>query len=254
MSDSFDANQLAALYVAAHKSHVPVEANAIGAGPQSFADVYAVQSAVMREIGPNGGFKTARPDPTRPNVYAPIVAANVRPSPARVAGDEMRCVGIEIEIAFRIDSALPALASADYDAQLRSAVSAVAAIELVDTRLADWQGAGDMVKLADNQSGFGLIVGEPVKDFAALNLVNPTISLTVDDAQIGATAGQIPGDVDAFQVLKDLLEVVGDHCGGVRPGMYVTTGALSGLHWADKGGEVAGDVAGLGRISVEISG
>jgi 2-keto-4-pentenoate hydratase len=254
MSDTIDPGQCAGLIVAAHRSLEPVLATSLGAGPQIVDDAYAVQSAVMRELGPNGGFKTARPDPSQPNVMAPIPASRVRPSPAHFAKDEMRLVGIEIEIAFSIESELPALGQSDYDARLRQAVSVVPVIEMVDTRLADHETANDMIKLADNQFGFGLVTGAPVKDFARLNLTNPAITFTVNGEQLGPTSGQVPGSVDAFQVLKDFLEVVGDHCGGVQPGMYVTTGALSGLHWAKHGDEVAGSVAALGTVSVTVQG
>jgi 2-keto-4-pentenoate hydratase len=254
MTDAFEAGDLAARFAAAHRSQTPVPAAEIGTGPQTVEHAYAVQAAVMREIGANGGFKTSRPDPAAPNVMAPIPAANIRPSPAHYDAAEMRLYGIELEIAFRIDKALPAPGDADYDARLRDAVSAVAAIEMVDTRLADREGASDLVKLADNQSGFGLVVGQPVADFAALNLVDPAITFTVDGEQLGPTAGKIPGSVDAFQVLQDLLAVVGDHCGGVAPGMYVTTGALSGLFWTTKGVTVRGSIAGLGAVEATIGG
>ena len=85
-----------------------------------------------------------------------------------------------------------------------------------------------------------------------LNLTDPQIAFRVDGVQIGTTAGQVPGEVDAFQVLKDCLEVVGNHCGGLKPGMFVTTGSLSGLFWIAKGAEVRGSIAGLGDVTVTI--
>ncbi|MFT5508742.1 MAG: 2-keto-4-pentenoate hydratase [Hyphomicrobiaceae bacterium] len=252
MSEAFDTKLFATRLIAAHHSHVPVSADDIGAGPQSPQEAFAVQAAVMRELGANGGFKTGRPDPAKPSIMAPVPARFVRQSPANYEAAEMRRYGIEIEIAFRIDSAVPALGDANYDAQLRAAVSAVAAIEMVDSRLADLEGATPLIKLADNQSGFGLVIGQPVKDFSSLNLTNPAITFTVNGVQTGPTDGQIPGTVDAFQVLKDFHEVVGDHCGGLQPGMYVTTGALSGLFWIDKGARIEGSIAGLGDVTSTI--
>ncbi len=254
MTEAFDPNYWAALYVAAHAERVAVAAQGNGAGPQSVEDAYAVQSVVMRALGANGGFKTGRPDPAGQNVMAPIPVTNIRPSPAYYAASEMRLYGIELEIAFRIDQELPKPHQPDYDARLRAAVSAVPAIEMVDTRFADHDEISELIKLSDNQSGFGLVVGRPVKDFAGLNVTDPAISFMVDGQQIGSTAGQIPGDADAFQVFKNFLEVVGDHCGGLEPGMYVTTGALSGLFWTEKGVTVTGGIAGLGEVAVTIGG
>jgi len=254
MSDSFDPAKLAAGFVAAHRTQKPVAIAEIGTGPQRIENAYAVQAGVMRALGANGGFKTSRPDKAEPNVMAPIPAIHIRPSPAHYEAAEMRLCGIEIEIAFRIDEELPNPAVPDYEAQLRRAVSAVPAIEMVDTRIAEHESAGAMTKLADNRFGFGLVLGHPVKAFDRLNLTDPAISFEVDGVQIGPAAGRIPGDVDAFQVLKDFLAVVGDHCGGVKPGMYVTTGALSGLHWTTKGVDVRGSIAGLGDVAVTVGG
>jgi 2-keto-4-pentenoate hydratase len=252
MTDTFDAEPLANLFVAAHRDHQPVPADRIAAEPKSVEEAYAVQARVMGQIGPAGGFKTGRPDIRLPSIMAPIPACNIRLSPARFEADEMRLVGVEIEIAFRIDSALPEAGLVDYEERLRQAVSVVPVIEMVDTRVAEHGNAGDMLKLSDNQFGFGLVVGKPIKQFRDLNLINPGIVFTVDGKQTGPTAGQIPGERDAFEVLKDFLEVVGDHCGGIAPGHYVTTGALSGLHWATHGCEVAGTVEGLGDVLVTV--
>lgn len=252
MANAFDIQQLANDFVAAHQTRVALSPQKVGDGPQSVADALAVQAAVAPKLGSIGGFKTSRPDPALPSIMAPIPAQFVRSSPAHYEAAEMRLYGIEIELAFRIDSAVPIPGTADYDDKLRAAVSAVAAIEMVDSRLSDREGASDLVKLADNQSGFGLVVGEPVKDFSALNLTDPAITFIVNGEQTGPTAGQIPGPVDAFQVLKDFLEVVRDHCGGVQPGMYVTTGALSGLFWTEKGARVVGSIEGLGEVAVTI--
>lgn len=254
MSDIFNPKQCADLIVSAHRSLAPILSARLGTGPKTVDDAYAVQSAVMRELGANGGFKTGRPDPNQPNIMAPIPATRIRPSPARFAKSEMRLVGVEIEIAFSIDSELPTPGQSDYDDRLRDAVSVVPVIEMVDTRLADHESANDLTKLADNQFGFGLVTGKPAKDFADINLTNPAITFTVNGEQLGSTSGQIPGRVDAFQVLKDFLAVVGDHCGGIRPDMYLTTGALSGLHWVEHGVHVEGSVAALGTVSVTIEG
>jgi len=254
VSDKFNVEQSADLIAAAHQSLQPISTDRLGAGPQIVKDAYAVQSAVMHQLGPNGGFKTGRPDPNQPSIMAPILASRIRPSPAHFVQDEMRLVGVEIEIAFGIDAELPVIGQSGYDEQLRDAISVVPAIEMVDTRFSDHEQATDLTKLADNQFGYGLIVGKPVKDFVDLNLTNPAVAFTVDGMQLGSTNGQIPGPVDAFQVLKDFLEVVGDHCGGLRPGMYITTGALSGLHWVEHGVNVEGSIAALGSVAVTIDG
>ena len=255
MSETFDAQTLAAGLVAAHRGGALLGGAAIGPEPQklpqNFTDAFAVQRLVMAEIGPVGGYKTSNTAPGEQVVLAPIPAANIRPSPARYTGDEMRRVGIELEIAFRIDGPLPALGAPNFEDALRAVVSAVPVIEMVDTRLADLEGAPALLKMADNQSGFGLVVGEAIRDWSAIDIAAPEITFTVDGRQVGTTAGQVPGGT-AFEALVGLVGAIGDHCGGLQPGQYVTTGSLSGLHWIEKGVEVRGTIAGLGGVSVHV--
>lgn len=252
MTITFDAHALAVRLIEAREGGVQVAIAASDSLPQRVEDAYAVQAMVMRALGPTGGFKTSRPDPRLPNVMAPIPEAQILSSPAHYTGIDMRLCGIELEIGFRIDHDLPRPGEADYDERLRAAVSAVPAIEMVDTRLADHDNVSDLIKLTDNQFGFGLVVGQPVKDFRDLELSHPDIAFSVNGAPIGSTRGQVPGAVDAFQVFKDFLDVVGDHCGGLKLGMYVTTGALSGLFWTEKDIAVEGSIAGLGDVRVTV--
>lgn len=251
MSQVFDAQGLAGRLIEAHRGGELVEAAAIAPAPGSFADAFEVQRLVMMQLGDVGGYKTSNAAPGEEVVLAPIPAANVRPSPARFEAGEMRRVGIELEIAFRIDRPLPAPGAADFEAALKAAVSAVPVIEMVDTRLADLETAPALVKMADNQSGFGLVVGEAIDQWHALDVAAPEISFTVDGQQVGTTAGQVPGG-DAFSALAGLVKAIGQHCGGLRIGQYVTTGSLSGLHWVEKGVEVKGSIAGLGDVLVVI--
>lgn len=251
MSERFDAQQLAERIVSAYRGGALLEIKTIGAIPQSFDEAFAVQQRVMQALGDVGGYKTANAAPGEPVVLAPIPAANVRPSPARFKADEMRRVGIELEIAFQIERPLPDLNASNFEEALRASVSAVPVIEMVDTRLADVEGAPALLKMADNQSGFGLVVGVPVIEWSKLDLAQPSITLTVNGDQVGTTAGQVPGG-DAFSAFAALVQVIGGHCGGLTVGQVVTTGSLSGLHWIEKGADVKGTVAGLGSVTVTV--
>jgi len=250
---TFKPEQTAAALTEAHEALAPVQLSVFADGPGTREEAYDVQARVLAKLGANGGFKTARPEPGRANIMAPIPARFIRPSPARYTAREMRLVGVELEIAFLVRRNLPAPGVADYDATLREAVAVVPVIEMVDSRIADRDAASDLAKLADNQSGFGLVAGPPRETLDGVNLKNPAVTFEINGAQTGPTAGQVPGPVDAFEVLKDFLATVGNHCGGVRPGQYITTGALTGLHWGEHGDHVRGHIEGLGSVAVTIA-
>ena len=164
----------------------------------------------------------------------------------------MRLYGIELEIAFRIDRELPDRDAPDFEDRLREAVSVVPVIEMVDSRLYDMNAVTPLTKLADNQSGFGLVVGSPIADWQSLDITSPAVTFTVNGVQTGPTSGMVPGGHSAFEVLAGLVASVDDFCGGLSVGHYVTCGALTGLHFTEAGAAVEGSIAGIGDVSVTI--
>ena len=83
--------------------------------PQSDADAYQIQDAVTSELGEAiGGWKVGAASATAAAYCAPIYATMIRQSPASYNAAELRLIGIEAEIAFRLARDLPARAAA-YD-------------------------------------------------------------------------------------------------------------------------------------------
>jgi len=253
MSAAFDAARAARQILDARRTLAPIAMADLAGAPSSLAEVYAVQQAVMTGLGAVGGFKTGRPGPGETPVFAPIPAAGVRASPARFDGGELRLAGIELEVAFLVEKPLPPVDSADFAERARACVVPVVAIEVVDTRLADHEAAGAFWKLSDNQLNTGLVVGQPVRDWHRLDLENVTISLIAGAKSLASGAAKTPGG-NAFDVFCAFAAAVGTHCGGLQVGHYVTTGSTMGLVFVEKGCVVRGEIAGLGRVEVEIGG
>lgn len=218
------------------------------AGSLSFEDAYAVQAAVALSMGPAGGFKVAN-KPDAPRIMAPIFAADVWTSPYRLGVPAGEPVGIELEVGFRIDRPLPPRDAPDRRTAVARCISALAAIEIVRTRLAE--GADAVAKLADNQINGGLVVGGAVRDWTALDLSRPRARLDLGASRVLDGAAGVPGG-DAFENFLVLEEMVGVHCGGLKPGHVVITGSLNGLPYVDGPLCVSGSIEGLGPVSVEI--
>ena len=250
MTDAFNAEAVASALVAARSARRPIDAAAFGPDPATLADAYAVHQAVVRQLGAVGAFKTGIASDGQ-QVMAPILTDGVRSSGARFSPDELWLAGVELEIAFCVERPLPERSAPDFTDRLRDAVVAVPAIEVVDTRLEFHADCGEWTKLADNQFNAGLVVGEPVRDWPMRDLSTPGHTLQVGGATIADGPGVINGG-SAFDLLVGFIQVVGDHCGGLQVGQYVTTGALSGLHWIDKGQHVVGRIDGFGEVCVDL--
>lgn len=219
--------------------------------PGDNATAYRTQTLVTEMLGPVGGFKTARKPDVEEQIAAPIYSRSVKPSPAVYSRSEIDSIGIELEIGFRINEALPDPADLDFEAQVRQRVSPVAVIEVCDTRFENIQEASPFQKLADNQLNGGLVVGTPLDDWDDLDMssVNARLdfgSETVLDGHAAVPAG------DAFKTLLGLVRQLGDHCGGLKPGQYVITGSVNGLPFIERGVPVYASIEGLGELRVDF--
>lgn len=215
------------------------------------SDAYAIQAAVCARAGSVGAWKTGRKSPDAIPIMAPVLAPAVRRSPAAFPAAELRVIGIELEIAFRVDAALPPIDHADFEALAAQRVTPLAAIEVVDSRIADFEAAGPLWKLADNQINGGLVVGESADDWRAMDLAEADATLKVDGRTIFSRRAAVPGG-SAFRTFCAFARRVGGHCGGLAPGQVVTTGSITGLDFVQPGAEVVGRIAGLGHVRVSF--
>src|SRR5712671_893013 len=139
------AGALAELLLAARRTGRPIETTPAAA--------YAVQDAVASALGAIAGWKVGAPSPTAEPNCAPLLAALVAASPARWPASRFRLRGIEGELAFRFGRPLPPRAVPYGEDEVWAAVDTLhPAIELVDSRFADFRATDKLALLADNQS------------------------------------------------------------------------------------------------------
>lgn len=213
--------------------------------------IFVVQAEVAAQLGPVGGFKVARPAGL-PIVIAPIMATDIYQSPAKInipAGEE---VGVELEYAFRLISALPDPAAPDFEAQLRDSVELLSVFELVQSRLADPKGADAALKMLDNQLNGAVVLGQPCRDWQNIDVTRAKARLTLGDKTLLDGLAAVPGG-DAFATMCALARALGDHCGGLQPGHVVITGSLNGLPWVQAPIIANGEIAGLGGVMMTLA-
>src|SRR5438477_3442133 len=97
-------DEAARALVAARKGQ-PIAALPDDLRPQSEADSYAIQEAVLRRLGQRiGGYKVGF-SPEGGIFCAPIFASRVHTSPTSPPAKGFHLIGIECEIGFRLDQA-----------------------------------------------------------------------------------------------------------------------------------------------------
>jgi 2-keto-4-pentenoate hydratase len=216
--------------------------------PQSDADAYQIQDAVVRQLGETiGGWKVGAGSPASAAFCAPIWMKMIRPSPASYDARELRLIGIEAEFAFRLGHDLPARAAV-YD---RAAVTAGAAlhpvIEVVDSRYSDPRSLDRLSILADNFSNGGLVYGTEVPGWEKLDLGHTRIAVTEDGEPFADSAAGAARDPIA--ALIEFVNLMNGR-GGTKAGTFVTTGSWTGLAFTKRGARIIADFGPLGRVEV----
>jgi 2-keto-4-pentenoate hydratase len=243
-----DLAEEAARLLCAARGGSPVHELPPNCRPQSDADAYQIQDAVTRRLRqPIGGWKVGAASPAAAAFCAPIYSGMIRPSPASYAAAELRLVGIEAELAFRVGRDLPARAAAYDRADVTQGATLHPVIEVIDSRYADFRALDRSSILADNFSNGGLVYGAAVPSWLALDLASTTITITEDGepfADSRAAAGR-----DPVGALTDFANLMRER-GGVTAGAIVTTGSWTGMVFTRRGARIAADFGPLGRVEV----
>ncbi|HEX9555733.1 MAG TPA: hypothetical protein VF991_04510, partial [Reyranella sp.] len=143
--------------------------------------VYAIQDGVATATGPVAGWKVGARTPTAEPNPALLLAGALVKSPACFDGKAMHMIGVEIEISFHI---VRDIAARDKPVAREEALAAVGdafvGMEVVDTRLANFQQLDPEWLLADNQMNHALVIGDSVPNWKSLDWADLQVRLTID--------------------------------------------------------------------------
>ncbi len=227
-----------------------------GTAPADAAAAYAIQDLItaglQAELGGTGGWKVGSKGTTDQPLCAPMPSGLFQKSPGSLKGADFKTRIIEAEVAFHIASDLPLLDRAYESEDLIDAIDfIVPAIEVVESRYANFRALERMSVLADSLSNGGFVHGEPVHDWRGLDLVNPTASLVVDGAVTLETRGGNPAG-DLMRLVGWLANHVAERNGGLRAGDFVTTGSFIGMQPVGPSADVEIRLSGVGSARVRF--
>jgi len=247
---------LAAQLVHARQQHALIEELNGRDIPADTGAAYAVQHEVLRLTGARiGGWKIGARSPSAQASGAPIDASLAHASPARLEFSSFFRVLVELEIAFRFAHALPARSEPYTREEVFAALGGVAvALEIVDSRLAQWPNLAPLGQLADSQNNGALVVGgiEPYDVVApGFDFIAPRLALSLDGVSIvPQTPGNPAGDP------RELLVWLVNHCSrmghAVEPFWTVTTGSYTGAYRVEVPGVIHGSIDRIGEIELAL--
>ncbi len=229
--------------------------------PRDRAEGYAIQAEIERSSGGKlFGWKIAAPSEAGQkhiNVDGPM-AGRILPETviadggtASMAGNEMRVA--EPEFAFRMKADLPPRPSAYTVQEVLDAVGTLhPAIEIPDSRFADFISAGAAQIIADNACAHLFVLGRPAtSNWRALDLVGEKPVITLRGTQFIGHGKNVLGDPRvALAWCANELRQLGLT---LRAGQVVTTGTCHPPLPIQSGDMVAADFGALGKVSVAFS-
>lgn len=227
--------------------------------PQTLAEAYAIQYAMLRELNSSiAGWKASLFDAEN-GICAPLPANAVRDAPAYLVPSCMPTqnnsqFGIEPEVAFRLGNDLPPLRAGErYDRDTVSAalVSAHAVIEVLVSRYLDSAAVSQLERVADGFMNELLIVGPSLPDWRPLPLATLRLEVRVDGKPVHQARGGHPLNDPLLPVvwLANHLSQFGQ---GLRAGEIVTTGSWNDVRQVSFGQSVTAWFDGLGSSIVSF--
>jgi 2-keto-4-pentenoate hydratase len=226
--------------------------------PRDRKEGYAIQAAIEKySTGPLFGWKiaaTSEAGQKHINVDGPM-AGRILPETvipdggtASMAGNEMRVA--EPEFAFRMASDLPPRSSPYSTAQVLDAVDTLhPAIEIPDSRFADFVSAGPAQIIADNACAHLFVLGDAATvNWRALDLVEEKPAIALRGRQFTGHGRNVLGDPRvALAWLANELRELGLT---LKAGQIVTTGTCHPPLPIQSGDLFEADFGSLGKVSV----
>ena len=231
--------------------------------PTTLVDAYAVQELVVDGLLPDGahriGYKVActsdiaqaalRID--RPLV-GQLLSHTTSPSGATLRAERFVHRVVEAEFAFRIGSALQAIAGGHTNESVAAHIDAVLpAVEIVDYRYESWA-VGALPVAADNAIHGWWVHGDPVRDWRHLDLAAAAVGVSRNGELVtsGSGAAVLGHPLTVVAWLADELAARG------RPlvaGDLVTTGVTTDVFEADVGDRIDARFAGVGDVVLHFA-
>ena len=226
--------------------------------PTDIDDAYAIQNAVAAKLWLNNEcrtdtWKAGGMGKELLRYAAPIPPFLVSQSPALFNADSFHMIGIEAELAYRLNTDCPKREVPYSDDEVWAAIDSVCVtIEVVDTRIKEWQQAGKWWQLADNQINGALVVGSGIKGWRSVQPEQQTVELLIDG--VGA---ELPRRTHPMGDPLPLLPWTVNHCaqinGGLKAGDLITTGSWTGMVFVQPGSEVTARFTGIGVATVKFA-
>jgi 2-keto-4-pentenoate hydratase len=242
------ADEIVRILVEARRTGTLIDALPDGSVPADLEEAHAVQMVTAAALGETiAGWKVAITKDGEV-MRAPLFGSRMFSSPAEIPASLTPLLGIEVEIAFRFERALVPRAGQYGADEVASAVTALAAIEVVDSRFRNRSEVPALALTADCMTNGAFVAGTMRSDWRSFDLSGLEASLIVNGEVVVQRVGG-HSEIDPLRPAVRLANALRTSC-GVAAGQIVTTGTCTGLTIVKPGDRVVGCFAGFGEAEV----
>ncbi|HEV2677349.1 MAG TPA: fumarylacetoacetate hydrolase family protein [Aliidongia sp.] len=237
------------LLVAARRTGDWLEALPPEAKPADLAEAHAIQDATAAALGDTiAGWKVALP---QGQVTRGIILGScLLESPATKQASQVPLLGIEGEIGFRFDRALPSRDQEYGREEVMAAVTALVGIEVVASRFRNYPDVPVLDRTADCMSNGVYVVGTVRPDWRDHALADLEVTLAINGETVVRKRGEHPtGDplLPAVALVNELRKST-----GVKAGQVITTGTCTGMPFAKPGDHVTVTFTDFGTAEIDL--
>jgi 2-keto-4-pentenoate hydratase len=182
-----------------------------------------------------------------------IFSTVVHPSPARIELTAYHHLGVEFEVAVRVDDDLPAGGALWTRASVARRVAAcMPAFELVEDGDADYKTLDAFTLVAQNTWNGGIVLGTPVTEWRNVDLESAVTRCWINDAPGGqGKTGDALGH--PFEAVAWLANLLNRRDRMLHRGMIVMTGSSITTKFPAPGDRVRFAIDGLGEVTLEAA-
>ena len=245
-------DEIATRLVEARRSNTQWDASLVSP-PENTNDAYVVQDLVAEHLGVGiSAWKASLPEGQSTPIVGPIYSDLVFKGGCELAASNFFSIGIEGEIAFRINRDLLKREQPYTRSDIIDAVAEMfPAIEIVDTRILDGYSANPRLTLADNQSNGALVYGQAVSGWQDMELVRQQAQITVN-GEVKYTGESENRAGDLFTLMAGTANECAKRGKPIKAGDIITTGTYTGILFVEAGDRVELTFHKIGSVSVSF--
>jgi 2-keto-4-pentenoate hydratase len=259
MTQAQPSETLVDLLIAARRRGTRIPADTTIAAPAGADEAYGIQAQTLAALGERaGGWKVGAKEPGGLVTYAPLPASRVHgPDVGVIQLSLFGRPALELEIAFCFDGPVaPAKTALSQEAVFARVAQMLVTVEIVDSRFETWPRTDALAQLADLQNHGALVTSARVPYDEHYDFAAPVLSLAGNGKPLyrGATAGRGANTAgDPRWLVTSLVNELGKRGIGIAAGEVITAGSYTGIVLVEEPMDVAGEIAGIGKIAFRFA-